>query len=375
MPYNRNNLPAPYTKAGAEFSKLVYKTNKAYVKMGHTKTKEKEAVSKYSTFYEAVESNISSFNAEKKKLAKGVGRGDKNATSTYKEIEEKEIQYLLDLVPFVSEYNKNEVVVTEEAPKKSDISSMFQVTSKNTNNNTFLKYLYHVEQIRNGDTVEAVTEKESTDSIYTCKCGGRMEKHISSTENHLVCVECGSTEDIVESYTVCEQHEGAVYKRTNHLAECLNALQGKEGTNVPQHVIEAIKTEFKKNRISTTDEIKPDKVKQYLKKLGFSKYYENIHTIAYSISGIPTLKLSKELEKKFKDMFVEIQEPFYRHKNPKRKNFLSYNYVLYKFAELLGEDDLLKYFPLLKCSKNLHAHDTIWKKICEDLKWEYIATV
>ena len=183
------------------------------------------------------------------------------------------------------------------------------------------------------------------------------------------------TQPYIESYTGKESNEGMAYKRTNHLAECLNALQGKEGTNVPQEVVDAVKAEFKKNRISTTSEIKPSKVKQFLKKLGYSMYYENIYTIANMISGIPTLKLSRELEKRFKDMFFEIQEPFFRHKPPKRKNFLSYNYVLYKFSELLGEDELLQYFPLLKCSKNLHAQDVIWKKICADLKWQYIETV
>ena len=145
--------------------------------------------------------------------------------------------------------------------------------------------------------------------------------------------------------------------------------------DVPDEVIEKVRAEFKKNRISSTSEIKPSKVKQYLKKLGYSAYYENIHTIANTISGMPTLKLSLELEKKLKDMFNLIQDPFYKHKSPKRKNFLSYNYVLYKFCELLGEDDLLIYFPLLKCQKNLHVQDTIWRKICSELSWEFIATV
>jgi hypothetical protein len=44
------------------------------------------------------------------------------------------------------------------------------------------------------------------------------------------------------------------------------------------------------------------------------------------------------------------------------------------FSELLGEDDLLPFFTLLKCQKNLHAQDQIWKKICEDLRWEFIST-
>jgi hypothetical protein len=217
-------------------------------------------------------------------------------------------------------------------------------------------------------------ETETSDSLATCRCGGYLE-HLTA-EAILVCDKCGEAQPYIESYSRVEDTEsGMAYKRINHLTECLNALQGKEGTTVPDDVIEKVRAEFKKNRISSTSEIKPSKVKQYLKKLGYSAYYENIHTIANTISGMPTLKLSHELEKKLKDMFNLIQDPFYKHKSPKRKNFLSYNYVLYKFCELLGEDDLLIFFPLLKCQKNLHVQDTIWRKICEELSWEYICTV
>jgi hypothetical protein len=352
--------------ADIEFSKLTYSLRK--YKNEKNKTKE---VSKYSTLQEAVQGNISTFEAKKSKLYKNIENGSKSAAEAIKRIEEQELEYILDIIPFVSEYGKKEVISEPVVPK--DSSSLFHVSSKNTNNNTFLKYLYNVEHVINTETIEASTEKETTNEIYTCSCGGEFVSFVA--ENHMACDGCGMTKPIIESYTFSDQNEGAVYKRINHLTECLNALQGKEGTNVPQEVIEAVKAEFKKNRISMTSEIKPDKVKQYLKKLGFSKYYENIHTIAYNISKMPPMKLSKELEKKFKDMFVEIQDPFFTHKDPKRKNFLSYNYVLYKFAELLGEDDLLCYFPLLKCSKNLHSHDMIWKKICKDLSWEFIATV
>ena len=246
--------------------------------------------------------------------------------------------------------------------------------SKNTNKHIFNRYLYTVEKVANNETIKSILQVETPDSLATCKCGGYLIHN--EVEAALLCEECGEVRPFVESYSGTEDTEGGMaYKRINHLTECLNALQGKEGTTVPDEVIEKVRAEFKKNRISSTSEIKPSKVKQYLKKLGYSAYYENIHTIANTISGMPTLKLSPELEKKLTDMFNLIQDPFYKHKSPKRKNFLSYNYVLYKFCELLGEDDLLIFFPLLKCQKNLHIQDTIWRKICSELSWQYIPTV
>jgi len=90
---------------------------------------------------------------------------------------------------------------------------------------------------------------------------------------------------------------------------------------------------------------------------------------------VPAPKLPPELENRLKAMFVEIQKPFDRHCPPDRKNFLSYSYTLYKFCELLGEDEYLQYFQLLKCSKKLYNQDQIWKKICKELRWEFIPSV
>jgi hypothetical protein len=190
-----------------------------------------------------------------------------------------------------------------------------------------------------------------------------------------VCTDCGVVQPVIDSYSFQDQNESMAYKRSNHLSECIQALQGKEGTSVPAEVIEAVRAEFKKHRITSTADITPAKTKQFLKKLGYSAYYENIYSISNAISGAPTLKLSLELEKKFKDMFTAIQAPFEKHKPAARKNFLSYSYVLYKFSELLGHDELLPFFSLLKCRQNLHAQDQLWKKICGELKWEFLPTI
>ena len=58
-----------------------------------------------------------------------------------------------------------------------------------------------------------------------------------------------------------------------------------------------------------------------------------------------------------------------------RKNFLSYSYVLYKFCQLLDKDEYLKYFTLLKSREKLHLQDQIWKKICEEVNWEFIQSI
>ena len=67
--------------------------------------------------------------------------------------------------------------------------------------------------------------------------------------------------------------------------------------------------------------------------------------------------------------------PFQNNCPIDRKNFLSYNYVLHKFCQLLELDNLLIHFPLLKSREKLREQDKIWKNICKDLKWEYIPSI
>ena len=77
-------------------------------------------------------------------------------------------------------------------------------------------------------------------------------------------------------------------------------------------------------------------------------------------------------------MFKEIQIPFEELRPtvvPKRKNFLSYNYVMYKFFELLELDEYLQCFQLLKSRNKLHQQDIIWKHICFALNWQYIPSL
>ena len=80
-------------------------------------------------------------------------------------------------------------------------------------------------------------------------------------------------------------------------------------------------------------------------------------------------------EEKLRNMFKEIQVPFMKNLSSREKNFLSYSYVLHKFCELLELDHLLIHFPLLKSREKLQQQDTIWKLICQDLKWQYIPSV
>ena len=155
----------------------------------------------------------------------------------------------------------------------------------------------------------------------------------------------------------------------------INQIQGKETTDIPEEVFDSILMEIKKHKIDNLAEVTHDKVKEILKILRKNKYYEHVPFITHRITGVPNPHLSVELEEKLRSMFKEIQVPFLKHAPASRKNFLSYSYVLNKFLQLLGEDKYLKHFPLLKSRSKLFLQEQIFKKIADELGWQFIPSI
>ena len=165
------------------------------------------------------------------------------------------------------------------------------------------------------------------------------------------------------------------YKKINHFNEWLAQFQAKESTDIPADVYENILAEIKKERITDPRTLKPQKLREVLKKLHLNKFYEHIPHILHRMNAFCAPTMSREMEDKLRYMFKEIQPSFIRHCPRGRSNFLSYSYVLYKFCQLLELDDFLPCFPLLKSHEKLYMQDNIWQKICVDLGWEFIRTI
>ena len=162
------------------------------------------------------------------------------------------------------------------------------------------------------------------------------------------------------------------YRRINHFKEILSQFQAKETTDIPNEIIEKIKNQIKKERISISS-LTNKKTKEILKKLKYNKYYEHITFIKDKL-GIKPPIMSPQLEDTLCDLFIDIQIPYSKFCPCDRVNFLNYYYTLYKLCELLGETKYLPHFPMLKEQKKIEQ-DEIWKKICNELKWDFIPTL
>ena len=334
-----------------------------------------------------------------------------------------EIDYLLDTNHIIKEYykskNKKGIRKIEEStktqPKKNKKKSILDWISKQPDNKdepeqieeldetdeTDEDYIFNIkkskksrcenmgkqqlyEKYMNLINENYINEdiENSEEELDICEsCGDEML--LEQNTGTILCMNCGYQEQILidsdkPSY---KDHPKEItsfcYKRINHLNECLAQFQGKETTDIPEEIYNEILVEIKKERIKNMADITPGKLRLILKKLNRAGYYEHVPYIINQLNGLPPPVISPEVEEIIRNLFKEIQEPFERHRDEaftlkKRKNFISYSYVVYKLFELLELDDYLDRFQQLKSSSKKYQQDILWKKICEEVKWQFI---
>jgi len=210
-------------------------------------------------------------------------------------------------------------------------------------------------------------------------------------EAQLTCMKCGRSNKYLDatSFNVAYgdeiEYTSFTYKRENHFQETLNQFQGKQTTELAQDTLEAIQLHLM-NRfgVREPDDIKISMIRPVLKDLDrksektgnkrYRKLYEHSVLIYTRLSGKAPPRMTPEQERNVKMLFRAIQMPFEKFKPTDRKNFLSYHYCFFKFCQLLGYKDYLKYFSLLKGDDKLHKQDEIMRKIFDYLNWTWVAT-
>ena len=264
-----------------------------------------------------------------------------------------------------------EEVAQEEGLKQGESKPVQKALQRNQLLNEYLQ-LEDPSMVRN-------TIDDYEDSWTICeKCSSEMI--ICLNEANITCSKCGYQDALLvdtdkPSYKdppreVCYY----AYKKINHFNEWLAQFQAKESTEIPDDVYDAILFQLKREQITNMSTLKPTKLREILRKMKCSKYYEHIPHIINRLNGQNAPFMSREDEEKLRHMFREIQPSFKKHCPKGRRNFLSYSYVLYKFCELLEMDEYLACFPLLKNRDKLYMQDKTWKLICEDMGWGYIRT-
>ena len=268
--------------------------------------------------------------------------------------------------------NLNEINMHHTTNENENKSMKFHLENKDT---IYEKYMHSID--KNYINIDNTNNTDIFDACENCF----IEMQLNNNTGQLICPKCGMIENIIVDSDKPSFKEppkemtSFCYKRINHLNEFLAQFQAKETTDIPEDVYNEIIVEIKKERITNMVMITPEKMRILLKKIKKNDYYEHIPYIINQLNGLPAPVISQEIEEIVRGMFKAIQIPFEKYCPQKRKNFLSYNYVMYKFFELLELDEYLNCFQLLKSRTKLHQQDEIWKNICKDLNWEFIKSL
>jgi hypothetical protein len=316
-------------------------------------------------------------------------------------------EYMLDAMRYIQEYTLGPPPAPEdappaeppppppprEAPPQGSLAHFLvrdPPTAEQGRRDTLRRYLEHVEgqdPPRAPPPAKPAPRRRRgamTSAGLTCpRCSDHLLK--DAREARLVCRGCGETtidlEELTSNLTYSQLTSQMqftttfAYKPMNHFTEFLKQLQGKEDTEIPAEVLDAMRAEFRMARAKLQADITPDKVRVFLKKHGYTKLYDHRYKICMLLGGVPPPRLPEALESQLMSMFDDMQAPWKECKPPERKNFLAYNYVIYQSCRLLGEDEYLQHLTLLKNADKLYQHDLVWKKMCAKLGWEFIPTV
>jgi len=302
--------------------------------------------------------------------------------SEIKNLNKKEdIHYLLDTGNILFDYynsieNKDIKIINNIKKVNNDksVSEYFNINSKYNKNTKADIYDTYTNKLNNTNI------STTTVNLDICKYCNKEQKLFLS-EGKMICQHCGNeTKILVDSDKPSYKDPPReicyfAYKRINHFNEWLAQFQAKESTDIPKDIYDEILVELKKERIFNINKLTQKKLREILKKLKKNKYYEHIPHIINKLNGIPPPIMTRKTEEKLRRMFKEIQIPFQNNCPLYRKNFLSYSYILHKFVQLLELDEFIPCFLLLKSREKLHQQDIIWKKICNELKWEFIPSI
>lgn len=209
-------------------------------------------------------------------------------------------------------------------------------------------------------------------------CGELMR--VRQNEGVLVCPFCGAEAPNLDAaapltaYGEEVELPAANPKRRVHFAEKQMAFQAREPHVIPLAVKNAVMGRLFNLGCRSISDVTYQKVAIAMRDLRLKDWYDHKMKIACEITGLSPPYLDPEDEARCKRFFDAIQEPYERHKPPGRINFICYNYCTFQFFRLLGLDELLPYFCLLKGPEKLDATEEVFEKICADLRWEFKST-
>ena len=284
--------------------------------------------------------------------------------------------YIMESLPFIEKYknilkipikvNFMGKIVNDSKKKNSIISNYLEIANKYVD----LEFEY-------------ITPPER---ISCPNCSNKKDFDIIEG-NTYICSKCYATQIIIKynsSYNDIDRvniSSKYMYDPKIHFRDCIKQYQGKQNCTIPKKVYTELKEEFFKHHLLVGDENTPQKerfnnvtknhIMMFLKELGYSKHYENVHLIHYNITAKKPDDLS-HLEDQLLDDFDQLIDLYHKKfKHIKRKNFINTQYVLYQLLRRHRHECNKEEFIILKTIDRKFFHDEICKVLFESLSWNH----
>jgi hypothetical protein len=168
-----------------------------------------------------------------------------------------------------------------------------------------------------------------------------------------------------------------MYDRKVHFRDCVKQYQGKQNCTIPKEVYKQLEEQFERHHLlSDTNSSKQrfknitkNHILMFLKDLGYSNHYENVHLIHSTLTGIKADDIS-HLEDQLLDDFdvlTELYDRKFKHIN--RKNFINTSYVLYQLLMRHKHPCKKEEFIILKTIDRKLFHDEVCQELFTHLGW------
>ena len=233
--------------------------------------------------------------------------------------------------------------------------------------------------------IDITNEDDSKHNTVVCKnCNNRKEFDIVNRTTY-ICTKCFAQQTVMKhnsSYNDIDRvniSSKYMYDRKVHFRDCVKQYQGKQNCTIPDTVYKELEEQFERHHLllgkkdAPSDErfknITKNHILMFLKELGYSNHYENVHLIHSTLTGIKADDIS-HLEDQLLDDFDALTDLYDRKfKHINRKNFINTQYVLYQLLLRHKHPCKKEEFIILKTIDRKLFHDEVCQELFTHLGW------
>jgi len=293
--------------------------------------------------------------------------------------------YLVDSLEIVDTCKK-----IVNIPKKIDFIGKKKIVDFAIKKEEYTKYIFDsifIKKIYNPVATKDSFKKKISTDVKKCTYCNAVNNFTVDNGEILICNICFVQKQMINivSYTDGNRvnpQSKYIYDRQQHFKNCINQYQGKQCVNIPSKVYSDLENQFDIHGLLIGDMTTPREIRFsnitktqiniFLKELKYSKFYEDVYLIYYTMTLIKPDDIGYIEDKLIQD-FILISS-FYDKlfkKTVNRKSFINTHYVFFQLLIKNKHKCDKEDFMILKTIDRKNFHDSICSKIFAEIGWNF----